>query len=171
MSINYSVNESIFLYKSHSKESLQRVFNPWRNKIDRDWHPNNIPNDVSILKNSQPTDANCRTHAIKQGSRKLNCIIYTSNGPLETTLPFPVLSSALGLWSERNNCCKFNWLSLPYNRTWRPRGEVEVCLYSFFTPGEETWCPLYGRVCPRACMDRCGKLLPYRFSNHRPPSP
>jgi hypothetical protein len=105
----------VFSYINHiQKKSLQRVFNPWKNKIDRPWLPNNVPDYVSILKISQPADTNWRTHAKKQGSRKVNCTIYTSNGPLETTLPFSVRSSTLLRWSERNNCCKFNWLSLSH---------------------------------------------------------
>jgi len=164
----------IFSYINHiHKNSLRRVFNPWRNKVDRVWLPNNVPDDVFVLKISQlPADTNWRIHAKKHGSRKVNCIIYTSNGPLKTTVPLSVRRSILGFWSERNNCCTANWLSLPYKRQRRPRGGSRGMSLTSSPPGEETDTHCTGGcVGPWACMYWCGKFHPYWDSIHWPPSP
>ena len=77
----------------------------------------------------------------------------------------------------------------PYNRLWWHRGGLQVQLYSFFNlRAKWRWVfnstprPLYSRewpvvhcivdwVCPRACLDRCGKAFPYWNSIPGPSTP
>jgi hypothetical protein len=108
--------------------------------------------------------------------------------------PYDAISSSLLLprssWAAWNHMKEVFWKfkplklkeSAPYNRPWRPRGRVEVSLYSFVNLGARwAWMvnstlrsldprardtvPITGDwVGPRAGLNRCGKCRPHRGS-------